>query len=130
MGAQYSIPYGIVAALHRGQVTPDEFTEATICSAGIQTLLDRCTVHTAANYPGMGRIELTLDDGSIREAEVFESRKTIIEVDQDRLLAKFRGIATPLFGERAADQVISTIERLEDIADVRELVDALPLLPR
>jgi hypothetical protein len=78
----------------------------------------------------MGRIELTLDDGSIREAEVFESRKTIIEVDQDRLLAKFRGIATPLFGERAADQVISTIERLEDIADVRELVDALPLLPR
>jgi 2-methylcitrate dehydratase PrpD len=78
-------------------------------------------------YPQLrpARVTVSTSRGTfVRQAdEALGSR--IVPLDDDGLKAKFRGLVAPLFGEVKAEELCDGLWSIEQVADVRPLVDAM-----
>jgi 2-methylcitrate dehydratase PrpD len=72
------------------------------------------------------RVRVELNDGRVFEAdEPYRHGSVMNPVTPEDLAAKFRSLAAPVLDERAIVEVLATIDRLEELEDVSDLVRQL-----
>ncbi len=130
--ADHSIPYCVAAALLDGAVTEASFSARRIRDARISALIGRTTIRENPAYTRLHpdewpcRIELTLRGGEKRTAQARyfkgHAKRPLSDEEVER---KFRALAEPLLGRRGADAVLATVWKLEQLADVRDLLKLL-----
>ena len=127
--ADHSIPYCVVAALLDGAVTEETFSTKRIRDPRIAALIERTTMREnpafTRAHPGEWpcRIELTLRGGKKRVAEApYFKGHAQRPLSDAEIEEKFRELAEPLLGRRAADAVLAAAWRLEKLSDVGDLL--------
>jgi 2-methylcitrate dehydratase len=120
--ADHSIPYLVAVALLDGQVLPAQFDAERIQRDDVQDLLQRVDVHSdsdlSARFPEEHgcRVRIFLRDGRMlardkREYLGFRTRP----MGWIETLDKFHQLADHVAGKRLADQIASSIRRLDEI---------------
>ena len=130
--ADHSIPYCVVAALLDGEITEATFSTKRIRDPRIAALLERTTMREnpafTRAHPGEWpcRIELTLRGGKKRVAEApYFKGHAQRPLSDAEIEEKFRSLAEPLLGHRAANALLAAAWRLEKLADVGALLKLL-----
>ena len=129
LDAKFSLQYVIARALADACVTLEHFENAAYLDAGIARLLGR--IHVAAygddrfspdNHFG-GEVRVTLRDGRVLAAKVEQplGRTSANPMAADRLHAKFNSCAARVLDAAAIDAAYAAIQRIETLADMREL---------
>jgi 2-methylcitrate dehydratase PrpD len=121
LGGKFSMTYCAAAALLRGHVREDDFSDAAVTDPAAQALSAR--VHLAANTAfdeTRARVVVRLPGGQTREAAA-----DLGADDGDggrRVLGeKFRGLVAPRLGAAEIDRLQDAIGALEEVEDVRDL---------
>jgi 2-methylcitrate dehydratase len=127
--ADHSIPYCVAAALLDGTVTEASFSARRIRDARISALIERTTIREDPAYTRLHphewpcRIELSLRGGEKRTAQArYFKGHAMRPLSDAEVELKFRELAEPLLGLRGADSVLATAWKLEQLADVGELL--------
>jgi 2-methylcitrate dehydratase PrpD len=121
-----SLQYTLAEALYRGRLGKDAYEAFE--DPEILGLASRVTYHVDPGYPGPGRfkgaVRLTLRDGRVIE-DVQEYNRGSVEnpMTDAELLAKFDENASGVLTAAARERLADTILRVEDLADVRTIVD-------
>lgn len=126
--AKFSLPFCVALALTRGSCGLEDFSEKNLWNPEIRDL--------------MGRVQLSLDDEldalhpakwpaavavTLRSGEVYQGRTDFPRGDPENppeeavLFAKFRRLASHLWGERKAEDLLATAISLENLEDVAGL---------
>jgi 2-methylcitrate dehydratase PrpD len=130
--AQFSIPWGVAAAIVRKQVSLDDFTEAAIRRQEILEVTHKMSVKvdTSLNRPDKiepTRVNLTTKQGVVYTKEVEEPLGSLERpMSFDDCARKFRDCAKNL-GDKKNDKVIELIKDLEKVADIKKLISLLSL---
>jgi 2-methylcitrate dehydratase len=135
--ADHSIPYCVAAALLDGGITSRSFAAARIREPRLKALIERTTLHENAEFTKAHpaewpcRIELSLRGGrrAAAEARYFKghAKRPLSDAEIEQ---KFRALAEPLLGRRAADGVLAAAWKLEKLRDIGELLKLLKITPR
>lgn len=130
--ADHSIPYCVGAALLDGGITSRSFASARVRDPRLKALIERTNLREnpeftkahPAEWPC--RIELALRGGrrAAAEARYFKghAKRPLSDEEIER---KFRVLAVPVLGRRAADAVLAKAWKLEKLADVGDLLKLL-----
>lgn len=133
VNAQFSIQYCVANALMRGSVTLPHFEESSIKDPKIMELVQK--VHVTAD-PALNRrghtaldMEVTMKGGGIHQGSVeiaigFPGNPLTQQEHEQRFWDCMDYAPRSLPGNRA-EKIISLISRLEEVKDVRSLVDLL-----
>ena len=130
--AQFSIPWGVATAMVRRQVTLEDFTDKAIKSQDILDLTRKMSIKidSTLNRPvniEPTRVEITTKEGNVYSKEVAHPLGSLERPMSFKDCArKFRDCAKELSSEQA-DRVIEFIGQLEQMADVRKLINLLSL---
>jgi len=133
LSAKFSIPYAVAAAIVRGRVDLSAFDDATIADRRIRDLAARVEVRSdpAMNprrpddYP-TAVVTIALRDGrSVTETTTVVRGDAAAPIDRAELIAKFRALAAPILGDSRAQAVVDTVDRIEELKDVRDLTALL-----
>jgi 2-methylcitrate dehydratase PrpD len=133
--AQMSIPYGVARILADGRLSAAQFTEEAIADPPTLALAARVSVVADEELDRLGPARRYAVRASIR---TMAGAELTIEVDdrpgntstplsRQQLDDKFTGLAAPVLGPAAASDLMSLVDRLEQLADVRELAAAASL---
>ena len=132
--AQFSVQWGVAAALTQGKVSLDNFTELGIADEQIRKLsrrIDAVLVEDTPRSDGLeaGRVKLKLSDGSQKTATSENSMNAGGDrISFEECTAKFFQCVEFSGLEYSSDQLsrlVSSIAELENLADVSELAAAL-----
>jgi 2-methylcitrate dehydratase len=130
--ADHSLPVCLAMALLDGDVTVAQFEKDRWRAQDVMALVEKTSVKPGealiAKLPkGRGAsIEIAFADGQLLRETV-----EVPEGDADRPLSrsslerKFMTFAIPVVGKAGAERVVSLVDRLEELKDVRELTRAL-----
>ena len=132
--SQMSIPFTAATGLHKRSVqlahfTPEARADAAITSdcAKVNVYLDK---KLDADYPVKRptRVEITTKDGRKLERLVEEPLGSARNpVPDDAMVEKYMGLTVPVLGEQKAEAVLADLQKVEDISDVRGLVESMAL---
>jgi 2-methylcitrate dehydratase PrpD len=117
--AVMSIPFGVAATLCSGRLEPAAWSD--FANPSIIDLASRCTVVAddalSCAYPGRSgaRLRIRMTDGS----EVAAEREDFQSMDDEAVVDRFRTDAALRIGRPATEAVLTAIERLEELDDVR-----------
>lgn len=118
--ARFSLPYALGAALIDGHVSLDQYTQARITDPAILALATRMSYRPEPNpdFPRVlpGDVAIVLKDGRRfhrRRANCRGAGSGSAPITLDDVVAKFRVNAAPILGERRAQELIDTVDRLE-----------------
>lgn len=128
LGAKFSIPYAVAAAVVLGRTDPTAFEPPALGDPRIRDLARRIEVRSDAqmsprrhDHP-TAQVRMTLRDG-----RVLEETTTLVRGDAERpvppgeLAAKFLALAAPIVGARRAQRVVDAVRDVETLKDIREL---------
>lgn len=128
LAAKFSVPYAVAAAITFGRTGVPAFLDDAREDPRVRDLARRVEV---TGDPGMSiratdkptaRVSVTLRDGRILTGETITVRGDALNPrPREELVEKFLALATPALGEAGARRVVETVERLDDLADVRDL---------
>ncbi len=133
LAAKFSIPYAVAALIVLGRTDLVAFDEATIADPRVRGLATRVEVRSdpAMNprrpddYP-TAVVTVTLRDGrSFTQATTVARGDAAAPVERAELVAKFEALAAPVLGVARARTVIETVDRVDELKDVRELTGLL-----
>ena len=133
LAAKFSIPYAVAAAIVRSHTDLSAFYETTIADPRIQDLAARVEVRSdpAMNprrpddYP-TAVVTVTLRDGrSLTETTTVVRGDAAAPVERAELIAKFRALAAPILGEARTHAVVETVDRIDELKDIRDLTALL-----
>jgi 2-methylcitrate dehydratase PrpD len=130
--AQFSIPWGVATAIVRKQVTLEDFTETAIKRQDILDLTKKMSIKidSTLNRPvniEPTRVEITTTQGNVYSKEVAHPLGSLERpMSFDDCATKFRDCAKQLSKEHT-DRVIEFIGQLEQMADIKKLVNLLSL---
>jgi 2-methylcitrate dehydratase PrpD len=130
--AQFSIPWGVATAMVRRQVTLEDFTDKAIKSQDILDLTNKMSIKIDINLNRAVNIEPTKVEITTREGSVYSKEVAHPLGSLERPMSfkdcarKFRDCAKELSSEQA-DRVIEFIGQLEQMADIRKLINLLSL---
>jgi 2-methylcitrate dehydratase PrpD len=134
--AKFSIAYCVAVALLDGRADLAQFSEERMADPAIAALLDRTRVTVAedltAKYPAAWPARLTIaaaNGETLHGAADFPRGNPENPVSTQELERKFRALVAPRFGADAADRVIETITRLEDLTSLTEAFAIFTLSP-
>ena len=124
--AKFSILFAVALALVRGEVSLDSFTDHTLRDEQVLQLAARCSYEIAPGEDWQrgsgGRLEVTLHDGTVHEAEVAAALGSPRNpLSQDDLLRKFRDCARRARKPLSAGEVdalaeaVLSLETLDDV---------------
>jgi 2-methylcitrate dehydratase PrpD len=124
--AKFSMPFCAAAAVVFGRIGIDTFDAAVIARADVQGLMSRVTLHANSAFDEFtplshAHVVVTLRDGRVLTRSADGARGYPGRLTADELAAKFSACASRTLTRPAADAAWSALERLEQIADVREL---------
>ena len=130
--AQFSIPYTTAVALVRRKVTFDDFTPAAIKDPVVIAVANKVSpvldLSLCAHEPPAAVLEVKTRRGTFTKRIEYALGHPLNPISDDALAEKFRDCAAhavkPLSEKRLAD-LISTVAKLERLADVRELTELL-----
>ena len=130
--AQMSIPFTIATALVRGRVTLSDFGDAERRDPAILGLAPRIVTEVEAEceaiYPRKrgAKVKVTTTDGRVLERTVMEPFGSASNPLTDAGVAeKFLGLAAPRLGEARAQQALDMLWRVDELADIAPLAEAL-----
>jgi 2-methylcitrate dehydratase PrpD len=133
LAAKFSIPYAVAAAIVRSPSDLSAFDETTIADPRIRDLAARVEVRSdpAMNprrpddYP-TAVVTVTLRDGrSLTETTTVVRGDAAAPVERAELVAKFLALAAPILGETRTHAVVETVDRIDELKDVRDLTALL-----
>ncbi len=137
--ADYNLKYLSAVALLDGQVGPEQLETERVRRADVQNLLQRVTVTPAddltAAYPERTstRVHITLHDGRTfdREQSDFEGSPTR-PMSWERVVDKFHWLAEPFTDDALQANIISAVEKLDDIpiSELTGLLGAVSPTPK
>lgn len=125
--AKFSLRFNTALAL-AGEDTssPATYTDDLTQRADLCGLRDRVVVTPMqSGWPMcLTEVDIELDDGRLLKASCDTGVPATDLIDQGRRLsAKFKALASAVLGPARATQLASAIDHVEEIADVRELLD-------
>jgi len=136
LGAKFSIPYAVAAALVLGRADVAAFVEPALGDPRIRTLAARVEVRVdpemsprRADHP-TARVEVTLKDGRALTGVTSVVRGDFEDpVPAEEIVEKFVSLASPPLGSARACDVARLVEQTETLKDVRDLAALLAPLP-
>jgi 2-methylcitrate dehydratase PrpD len=132
LAAKFSLPHAVAAAIVLGRTDVTAFYDDARNNARVRDLAKRvdvrgdATMSMRASDRPTARVTMTLADGRRLERET-----TIVHGDamnpasREELTEKFAFLATDVIGKERVADVITTVDRLPRLADVRELTQLL-----
>jgi len=131
--AQYSLPYGVAAALVFDRVGAEEVDAAAIRDPRVVRLLDAIVLAEDADFSQRfpaerwARLRITLADGRTVTSEPARARGNPENPLSDaELIAKYRALAVPVLGSARAARIEAIIDALPtDAVALPSLLDAL-----
>jgi 2-methylcitrate dehydratase len=130
--ADHSLPVCLAMALLDGDVTVAQFEKERWRAQDVMALVERTSVKPGvslmAKLPkGRGAsIEIVFADGQpLRETVEIPEGDAERPLSRSSLERKFSNFAVPVVGKAGAERVMSLVDRLEELKDVRELTRAL-----
>jgi 2-methylcitrate dehydratase PrpD len=130
--AQMSLQYCIAVVLLEGQVLVDQFTEQKISDPRVLELAKRVEIvldpEIEKAYPEKfaGKVEIVLTNGKKFEAGVdYPTGSPQNPMSFDHVAEKFESLAGTVMGRSRIDAIIEKVERLEKLANIRELTELL-----
>jgi 2-methylcitrate dehydratase len=130
--ADHSLPVCLAMALLDGDVTVAQFEKDRWRAQDVLALVDKTTVKPGesliAKLPkGRGaNVEIVFTDGqSLREAVEVPEGDPARPLSRSSLERKFMNFAVPVVGKAGAERVMSLVDGLEELKDVRELTRVL-----
>jgi 2-methylcitrate dehydratase PrpD len=130
--AQLSFPFVMATALHKRAVAPDHFSEA--CRNDPKVTADCAKIRVAvdpeceAKYPRARPAKVTLrtaDGRAFRRAVDEPFGSSLNPMDDEALGAKYLDLAGPVLGAERAQETLDMLWRLDELATVEALCDAL-----
>ncbi|MFN8508414.1 MAG: MmgE/PrpD family protein [Dehalococcoidia bacterium] len=118
---KFSLRFTSALALGHGDTSELAFTDERTADPLLVSLRDRVQVEGDA-VAGGTQVTVTLTDGRVLHESVdVNIPATDLELQWERLVAKFRGLATPVIGAAATAELVDAVRRLEE----RPSMDAL-----
>ena len=132
LAAKFSIPYAVAARVVTGRSDVEAFLDPVIADSRVRALAARVTVATdpamsmQCSDPPQAVVRVALKSGRVLERTTAVVRgDAAYPAGEGVLEAKFRELAEPVVGGAGAERIVRIIERLDTLADVRELTAAL-----
>ncbi|HTY80885.1 MAG TPA: MmgE/PrpD family protein [Candidatus Bathyarchaeia archaeon] len=132
LGAKFSIPYAVAAALVLGRTDVSAFEEPVLDDERIRAMARRIDVTAdgemalkRADYP-TAHVRIELRDGrSLSQTTGVVRGDAANPVEADEVVAKFHALTAGPLGERRAQEILATVEKVDALADIRELTALL-----
>lgn len=129
--AAFNIRYVVANALYRKGVKPEHFTDDNINDPKIGTLIDKIELIACSpsGIPSPTEIQITTDDGKFLSAHEGVAKGDIRNnpLSVEDIRAKYRSNVdfSRTVSRQNAEKALNTIENLEEVRDVREIIDLL-----
>ena len=131
--AQYSLPYGVAAALAFDRVGAEEVNAARLADSNVTRLLDAIALTEDADFSRRfpaerwARVSITLADGRTLASEPARARGNPENpLTDDELVDKYRGLATPVLGATRTARIETLVASIvTDVAALPALVELL-----
>ena len=132
LGAKFNVPYAVAAALVRKSADVSAFRADAISDERTRHLATRVKV-VVDRGPFSGRVDGTPADAVVRmkDGVVLKGSADIVRGDYGNrvsrmdIIEKFHALNDGILGKDQADKVVETVDRLDSLADVRELTALL-----
>jgi 2-methylcitrate dehydratase PrpD len=122
LGGKFSMTYCAAAAVVRGHVREDDFTDPAVTDPAVTALAARVRLHaTPALDETRARVTIALRAGARRETTVDLRADADLTALGRELQEKFRGLVTPRLGAAGAAMLAEALGRLEDVEAIRTL---------
>ena len=122
LGGKFSMSYCAAAALLRGHVGEDDFSDPAVVDPAVQALAARVTLTANPGFDETrARVLIRLAGGATREALADLQAERDAEAMRRDLTAKFRALVVPRLGEAAAARLVAAIGALDEVDDLREI---------
>jgi 2-methylcitrate dehydratase PrpD len=135
--AKFDLYYLIATALTRRDIiriadTDEAVLPTRLSDPAVRGLMDKIQVEPDPDITldarFSARVTFDLSDGRSRELFVKDARgKGANQLTEHEIHDKFRSLATPVLGEARAEQVRVAVDAMDQLANVRTLVDLLVL---
>ena len=132
LGAKFSIPYAVAAALVLGRADVSAFVEPALTDPRIRALAARVEVRVdpqmsprRSDYP-TAVVEIMLTDGRALSGSTRVVRGDFADpVPAAEIVDKFLALTTETLGRERARDVVRIVEQVETLKDVRDLTTLL-----
>jgi len=129
--AAFSIRYAVANALIRKGVKPEHFTNESINDPRISRLIDkmRLVANPQSGTSKTSEIDVRMKDGKVFSADTEVPKGHIFKtpLTENEIVAKYRANVafSQTISSHNADKVLGTIQKLEELHNVRELIRLL-----
>lgn len=132
LGAKFSIPHAVAAALVLGRADVSAFAEPALSDARIRALAARVDVRVdprmsprRSDYP-TAVVEIVLEDGRRLSGSTTVVRGDFADpVPADEVIEKFRSLAAGPLGDERVREVVGLADQVDTLKDVRDLTALL-----
>nr|WP_086491924.1 MmgE/PrpD family protein [Novosphingobium panipatense] len=136
LAGKFSIPFAIATALVHGEASPEAFRPKALENPAILDLASRVRVRedsamtSALPAERPARLAIALKDGRRLTGETRVNRgDTETPYAPDEILAKFRSLAHPVWGEAVSSAIERAVADLENAESCRSLMELLATPP-
>jgi 2-methylcitrate dehydratase PrpD len=125
---KYSMEYGLVAIALDGRAGLHQYSDAAVQRPEAQALMDRVVVLPQEGGPMQSRVVVKLTNGETFEETANRSHGTPSDpLTRDEVIGKFNECAEGIMDGARRQTVIELCDRLDQLANVRELGSALQI---
>ena len=132
LSAKFHIPYAVAVLLTKGRSDVSAFLPQAVEDPEVRHLAQRVEVETEpamsmlrSDYP-CARVTVALKDGrTLTESTTFVRGDFENRRSEEELQQKFNSLTSPSLGEDGVGKVISVLDHLQDLKDVRKLTALL-----
>lgn len=128
MDGKFSVPHATAVALIDGAAGPAQFTDARLRDPEVASLRERVRPLADDSVTRTeARLVARLTDGRVIECHVPHAPGVTAEnpMTEQQLVVKFRSLVEPALGVERANQILSSVGRLEQLDDIAELTKQL-----
>ena len=130
--AQFSMPFGAALAILKKSASLDQYCMENILSEDIRQMMKRVSCIEDAEiekeFPRKwpAQVKITSRDGQVFQAGLqYPKGDPENPLSWDEIILKFNNLASTLFDDRSCSRLITSVRNLENLTDVRNLIDCL-----
>ena len=127
--AKFSLPFCVATALRYGHVNTGDFIEARLEDPDLLELMERINIRSdpqlSMQYPSKwpAWVEITTRGGkSLKGSSDYPKGDPENPLGEEDVIEKFRELTKGLLSESKAEAIVERVMRLEDLADVNNLL--------
>jgi 2-methylcitrate dehydratase PrpD len=130
--AKFSLPFCVATALRYGHVNTGDFIETRLQDPDLLQLMERIEIRSdpqlSLQYPVRwpARVEIITRDGKrLKGSSDYPKGDPENPLGERDVIEKFRGLTKGLLSDPSAEAIVERVMDLEDIDDVRHLLDGV-----